>query len=102
VIVEPASGTPDERSYISTPDRRVRVFVSWTLQELAAERAAARAAITGLHLAPVMFELGARPPHPAREFGFLGVASVAGVVRLLPAWPYCLLAFPALFRVSPG
>jgi len=68
VIVEPASGTPDERSSISTPDRRVRVVVSWTLQELAAERAAARAAITGLHLAPVMFELGARPPHPAREF----------------------------------
>jgi hypothetical protein len=27
-----------------------------------------RGAITGLHLAPVMFELGARPPHQAREF----------------------------------
>src|SRR5580704_2460788 len=35
VIVEPASGTPDERSCISTPDRRLRVFVSSTLQELA-------------------------------------------------------------------
>lgn len=35
---------------ISTPDRRVRVFVSSTLTELAAERAAARDAITGLHL----------------------------------------------------
>ena len=42
-------------------------MVSSTLKELAAERAAARGAITGLHLAPVMFELGARPPHPARE-----------------------------------
>jgi hypothetical protein len=30
--------------------------------------------------------------------GFPGVASVAGVVLLLPAWPYCLLAFAALFR----
>jgi hypothetical protein len=28
----------------------------------------ARGVITGLHLAPVMFELEARPPHPAREF----------------------------------
>jgi hypothetical protein len=44
------------------------VVVSWTLQELAAEQAAARGAITGLHLAPVMFEPRARPPHPAREF----------------------------------
>ena len=51
---------------ISTPDRRVRVFVSSTLTELAAERDAARDAITGLHLTPVMFELGARP-HPPRE-----------------------------------
>jgi predicted ATPase len=52
--------------HISTPDQRVKVFVSSTLQELAAERAAARDAITGLHLTPVMFELGARP-HPPRE-----------------------------------
>ena len=51
---------------ISTPDRRVRVFVSSTLQELADERAAARAAIARLRLTPVMFELGARP-HPPRE-----------------------------------
>jgi predicted ATPase len=51
---------------ISTPDRRVRVFVSSTLTELATERDAARDAITGLHLTPVMFELGARP-HPPRE-----------------------------------
>lgn len=45
---------------ISTPDRRVRVFVSSTLGELATERSAARAAIESLHLTPVMFELSAR------------------------------------------
>lgn len=51
---------------IRTPDQRLRVFVSSTLKELAAERRAARSAIERLHLAPVMFELGARP-HPPRE-----------------------------------
>ena len=51
---------------IRTPDQRLRVFVSSTLQELAPERAAARAAITQLHLVPVLFELGARP-HPPRD-----------------------------------
>jgi Domain of unknown function (DUF4062) len=50
---------------IITPDQRPRVFVSSTLQELADERVAARAAIEALRLIPVMFELGARP-HPAR------------------------------------
>src|SRR2546426_8766389 len=51
---------------IRTPDQRLRVFVSSTLQELADERAAARDAILKLHLAPVLFELGARP-HPPRD-----------------------------------
>ena len=51
---------------ILTPDQRVRVFVSSTLQELAAERAAARDAIASLQLTPVLFELGARP-HPPQE-----------------------------------
>jgi predicted ATPase len=51
---------------IRTPDQRLRVFVSSTLGELAAERAAVRAAIEQLRLVPVMFELGARP-HPPRE-----------------------------------
>src|SRR5882724_10831953 len=51
---------------IRTPDQRLRVFVSSTLQEVASERVAAREAIMQLHLAPVMFELGARP-HPPRE-----------------------------------
>jgi len=51
---------------ICTPDQRLRVFVSSTLKEMAAEREAARRAISRLRLAPVMFELGARP-HPARD-----------------------------------
>src|SRR5215813_5896044 len=51
---------------IRTPDQRLRVFVSSTLEELAAERQAVRDAVTGLRLVPVMFELGARP-HPARD-----------------------------------
>lgn len=51
---------------IRTPDQRLRVFVSSTLKELAPERKSARIAIERLHLAPVMFELGARP-HPARD-----------------------------------
>jgi predicted ATPase len=51
---------------IWTPDQRLRVFVSSTLQELAAERRAVRDAVTRLRLVPVMFELGARP-HPPRQ-----------------------------------
>src|SRR5437763_16844215 len=51
---------------IRTPDQRVRVFVSSTLDELAPERAAAREAISQLRLAPVLFESGARP-YPPRE-----------------------------------
>jgi predicted ATPase len=51
---------------IATPDQRLRVFVSSTLEELAGERAAAREAIESFRLAPVMFELAARP-HPPRD-----------------------------------
>jgi len=51
---------------IRTPDQRVRVFVSSTLGELAAERRVVRDAIAGLRLVPVMFDLGARP-HPPRS-----------------------------------
>jgi predicted ATPase len=50
---------------IRTPDQRLRVFVSSTLQELAADRQAVREAIESLRMTPVMFELGARP-HPPR------------------------------------
>ena len=51
---------------IRTPDQRLRVFVSSTLEELAGERKAVSRAISALRLAPVMFELGARP-HPPQE-----------------------------------
>ncbi len=50
---------------ILTPDQRLRVFVSSTLGELAAERAAVKDAVERLRLAPIMFELGARS-HPPR------------------------------------
>ena len=55
-----------ERVVIRTPDQRLRVFVSSTLRELEPERRAVRAAVERMRLAPVMFELGARP-HPPRE-----------------------------------
>ena len=58
--------TPIAAPVIRTPDQRVRVFVSSTLDELAAERGAAREAIAQLHLTPVLFESGARP-YPPRE-----------------------------------
>ena len=51
---------------IRTPDQRVRVFVSSTLEELAEERRAVSRAISALRLTPVMFELGARP-HPPQD-----------------------------------
>src|SRR6266576_2237066 len=54
----------DRAGVILTPDQRVRVFISSTLEELAAERAAARRAIARLHLVPVWYESGARPHAP--------------------------------------
>ncbi|PZU39789.1 MAG: hypothetical protein DI573_06080 [Microbacterium sp.] len=60
------SGDGTRPGTIRTPDQRLRVFVSSTLRELEAERRVARASIERLRLAPVMFELGARP-HPPRE-----------------------------------
>jgi predicted ATPase len=56
----------DDVRVIRTPDQRLRVFVSSTLKELAAEREAVQRAITNLRLSPVMFEMGARP-HPSRD-----------------------------------
>src|SRR5215831_7627171 len=65
--VGPGTESPGEgASVILTPDQRVRVFISSTLQELAAERAAARRAVARLHLVPVWYESGARP-HPPRS-----------------------------------
>lgn len=49
---------------ILTPDQRLRVFVSSTLQELAEERIAVKKSIQNIQLIPVMFELGARPHAP--------------------------------------
>src|SRR5262245_24091299 len=51
---------------IRTPDQRLRVFVSSTLQELADERRAVQEAIEQICLTPVLFELGARA-HPPRD-----------------------------------
>jgi predicted ATPase len=50
---------------IRTPDQRLRVFISSTLNELAPERRAARDAIDALHLSPIFFEASARP-YPAQ------------------------------------
>jgi predicted ATPase len=49
---------------IQTPDQRLRVFVSSTLEELADERRAVSRAVSALRLTPVMFEAGARPQPP--------------------------------------
>ena len=51
---------------IKTPDQKLRVFISSTINELAEERKLAREAISKLRLIPVLFEMGARP-HPPRE-----------------------------------
>src|SRR5215471_7369778 len=60
----PASAGPGTEVVIRTPDRRLRVFVSSTLEELADERHAVSRAISALRLTPVMFEQGARPNPP--------------------------------------
>ena len=63
-----SADTPSPAGLIRTPDQRIRVFVSSTLQELAAERTAVRDAVTRLRLVPVMFELGARPHSPRQVY----------------------------------
>ena len=54
----PGSAGPGNEAVIRTPDRRLRVFVSSTMQELAEERRAVTRAISALRLTPVMFEQG--------------------------------------------
>ena len=67
MIASPGEDSAQDRSrVILTPDQRVRVFISSTLEELAEERAAALRAIRRLHLVPVWFESGARP-HPPQS-----------------------------------
>jgi len=63
-----SADTKSLASLIRTPDQRIRVFVSSTLQELAAERTAVRDAVTRLRLVPVMFELGARSHSPRQVY----------------------------------
>jgi predicted ATPase/class 3 adenylate cyclase len=63
VSYEPPQAGP---GVILTPDQRIRVFISSTLEELASERVAARRAIQRLRLVPVWYESGARP-HPPRS-----------------------------------
>jgi predicted ATPase len=60
------SQDPGDEVVIRTPDRRLRVFVSSSLGELAEERRAVARAVSALRLTPVMFEQGARP-HPPRD-----------------------------------
>ena len=67
MTASPGDESPGDRAaVILTPDQRVRVFISSTLEELAEERAAALRAIRRLHLVPVWFESGARP-HPPQS-----------------------------------
>lgn len=51
---------------IWTPDRRLRVYLSSTFDELVEERRAVDRAVSALRLTPVKFEQGARP-HPPRD-----------------------------------
>jgi predicted ATPase len=68
---------PRDEVAIQTPDRRLRVFVSSTLGELAEERRAVSRAISALRLTPVMFEAGARPYPPAEVYrAYLAQADV--------------------------
>ena len=68
---------PQDAVVIRTPDRRLRVFVSSTLGELAAERRAVSRAVSALRLTPVMFEAGARPYPPAEVYrAYLSQADV--------------------------
>jgi hypothetical protein len=64
VTVSPGEQSQDRSRLILTPDQRVRVFISSTLEELAEERAAALRAIRRLHLVPVWFGSGIRPHLP--------------------------------------
>ena len=68
---------PRDEVVIRTPDRRLRVFVSSTLGELAEERRAVSRAVSALRLTPVMFEAGARPYPPAEVYrAYLAQADV--------------------------
>jgi predicted ATPase/class 3 adenylate cyclase len=65
VLVNRATGTPDDEATAG----RLRVLVSSNLEELAAERDAARTAIESLHLTAVLAQPGAVVPAPTSEGG---------------------------------
>jgi Domain of unknown function (DUF4062) len=68
---------PRDEAAIRTPDRRLRVFVSSTLGELAEERRSVGRAVSALRLTPVMLEAGARPYPPAEVYrAYLAQADV--------------------------
>ena len=89
VVRTPVAKGGGTRIMIRTPDQRVRVFVSSTLEELAAERRAVTTAITQLRLTPVLFELGARP-YPPRDLyrAYLEQSDVFIGIRLNLAYPF--------------
>ncbi|HEX6286876.1 MAG TPA: DUF4062 domain-containing protein [Acidimicrobiia bacterium] len=60
------NGVQPDSPVISTPDQRLRVFVSSNLSELGEEQAAVKSAITAMRLTPVTFEPGVSP-HPQAE-----------------------------------
>jgi hypothetical protein len=73
----PVSRGLRDEAVIRTPDRRLRVFVSSTLGELAEERRAVSRAVSALRLTPVLFEAGARPYPPAEVYrAYLAQADV--------------------------
>ena len=95
-----------EPDMIRTPDQRVRVFVSSTLGELAAERQAVRDAVTRLRLVPVMFELGVGQGRSwrARPSGWVAIWELACEVLeaiVQPRQPSHLGDDPEGERVAP-
>jgi tetratricopeptide (TPR) repeat protein len=69
--------------------RHLRVFISSTIRECAAERAAAKAAVTSLRHHPILFEdLGAspHPPRPLYVRELSGADVFVGIYRDLYGW----------------
>jgi hypothetical protein len=75
------NGSPGEKlgegrtTVILTPDQRVGVFISSTLEELAEERSAALRAIRRLHLVPVWLSTGSTSSAAEHVSGLPGAES---------------------------